>query len=754
MNLYMKVKTHLPSFRAAALYLAVAMPILAIPASLRAATGPEAAPPTNRPAGPMHPASTNLFMALAPKFSAQPPDAEFFQAHIFNRALVPVGRTTPEENQALADALTRYLGRTNKEDQSLITGFLEKYPQSAWKPALLLNLGIAWRHDGYFSRAAGAWQEAWDSSKSASDINDRALADSNLGELVQLYAWVGDDRLGPLLAEVGNRPIVGGSEWTISRARNLRWMLDNQPDKLFKCGPEALRQILSATRTNADVSKLFETRASAQGFSLTRLQQLAVESGLNYQMAKRAPGGVIPPNSVIHWKLNHYGVVVRQDKDRCLVRDTTLADFYGPDMWVSQTALEEESDGYFLIPAGPLPAGWQTVSPEEGQKVFGKGASTIPDQNYFTDKDCLICEILAALDSSSSGMATYSAHLMLVNLHIVDTPVGYTPPVGPATEFTVTYNHKDYTSQANPNYSNLGLGWTFGWFSYVSDNGQNGYRGTPTRYAMNGGVIIHSNYDPYTGLYAPDIDGEVLQYDSVKDRYILTLPDGSEEIFAQPYSTTSSSRNMLLTTIQDPAGNTNGIFYDDLGRVFQVVDAIGQVTTLYYDLPGTYAQYKITRVQDPFNRTAYFQYDFDGRLIETTDTLGISSAFQYGNSSDLQFISQMTTPYGTSTFNYGEGVVKGSFPWLTLQDPNGDTEKLVYSASDSGPPYPEPTAEVPNSVSLWDLDPSGGGGGPGFANDGLSDRNTFYFDKNAYKMSNNGTDLTKATIYPDISHMV
>ena len=46
------------------------------------------------------------------------------------------------ENSALASALTSYAKREGLDDFSSLTGFLETHPQSPWRAALLLDLGL------------------------------------------------------------------------------------------------------------------------------------------------------------------------------------------------------------------------------------------------------------------------------------------------------------------------------------------------------------------------------------------------------------------------------------------------------------------------------------------------------------------------------------------------------------------------------------------------------------------------------------
>src|SRR6266478_10325 len=71
-------------------------------------------------------------------FSAQPTDAEFFSANLFAVPLCAVGRTSLEENRALAEALLAYAQRTEPDDSSALSQFLDHFPQSPWKPALLV----------------------------------------------------------------------------------------------------------------------------------------------------------------------------------------------------------------------------------------------------------------------------------------------------------------------------------------------------------------------------------------------------------------------------------------------------------------------------------------------------------------------------------------------------------------------------------------------------------------------------------------
>jgi YD repeat-containing protein len=72
----------------------------------------------------------------------------------------------------------------------------------------------------------------------------------------------------------------------------------------------------------------------------------------------------------------------------------------------------------------------------------------------------------------------------------------------------------------------------------------------------------------------------------------------------------TSPRRIFLTDVIDPQGQTLHFTYDGQLRLVALTDAIGQVTTIAYELSSD--PLKITKVTDPFGRSARFEYDADG----------------------------------------------------------------------------------------------------------------------------------------------
>lgn len=88
--------------------------------------------------------------------------------------------------------------------------------------------------------------------------------------------------------------------------------------------------------------------------------------------------------------------------------------------------------------------------------------------------------------------------------------------------------------------------------------------------------------------------------------------------------------------------------YDASLRPVAVTDPIGQVTTLAYELAAEST--KITKVTEPYGRFATLTYNAAGELASITDVIGMTSSFLYG---PADFVTSMTTPYGTTRFASG-----------------------------------------------------------------------------------------------------
>lgn len=720
--------------------------LTSMPVQAWAAASAKAAPGPSRPMPPQTrtPIRVNRVVpsvatpALGLVFSPQPTADEIRRARVFEEPLIPIGGTaSPKENKALAQALLTYLKQSDGANTSAVTQFLIDYPRSVWRASLLTNLGLVYRRQGYFSKALEALEQAWRLSKHetapsaplGTGPEARALADRTAGELAELRARLGHEaRLEALLQELNGRTLRGSATEKITAARESLWLMRHRSETVAGCGPYALSRVLASLHRTMDWSRLATLRSSRRGLSLLQLQKLAADVGLKHRMAYRSPGARIPVPAVVHWKVGHYGALVKDEDGRYLVQDPALGGS-GDSLWISAEALNAESSGYFLIADGRRPDGWQAVSVQAGARVWGKGATSgfNTDGNKPRDKKvgggdgdggdhCRTAQS-GSLATGGAAMARYSVHAMLVSLNIEDTPVGYKPPRGPAIPFTVTYNQREANQPANFSYSNLGPKWTFNWLSYIIDD-PNSPPADVKLFVQGGGAETYTGFDPGTQSYAPQLESRAVLVRTSPTSYERRLPDGSTEIFDIPDGATTAPRKVFMTSATDPFGNTVALSYDDRFRLTAITDAIGQVTTLAYELlPPN--QLKITKVTDPFGRFASFGYDGSGRLASITDVIGIRSAFTYSGSGD--FINTLTTPYGTTRFAFGES---GVTRFLEATDPLGDTERVEFRHN--APRIPSNEFLLPSGLRV--------------RNGVLNFRNTFYWDKKAYVEAEAGRD--------------
>jgi len=164
------------------------------------------------------------------------------------------------------------------------------------------------------------------------------------------------------------------------------------------------------------------------------------------------------------------------------------------------------------------------------------------------------------------------------------------------------------------------------------------------------------------------------------------------EVYGQPDGAVAP-RKVFLTEVRDPYGNAATLTYDGQLRLVAITDAIGQVTTLSYEMLEN--PLRITKVTDPFDRSATFKYDEDEKLVAITDVIGMTSEFSYGSG---DFIRSMTTPYGTTTFR------GGTFPlaverYLEATDPLGGTERIEWGDYANLLPSSDPAEDVPTGFA-------------------------------------------------------
>lgn len=719
--------------------------------------------------------SSQISKTKIPKAPAQvempaPPPTKLMAG--LEEQLVATGPVTEEESKDLDAALKAFheaplkaaAGSDYTDFSKPFVAFINAHPNSNWNAALYLNLGLGYYRAGYFSKVFPLLEKAWQLGRNATSFQARLMIDRAVGELARMHARLGHkDELEALFKDIGKRPIGGPATELIQNAHEGLADFHTDPSHAYLCGPKALASVLITLKAGDKQIRIADDALSGEhGFSLHDLAKLADKTRLKYKLIHREPGQPVPVPSVVNWNVHHYAALVAQGNGSYIVQDPTFANISGSPL--TMKVIDAESSGYFLVPESVIKAnpkaGWRVVPKDapEIKGIYGMGDPIISNDNETTTNSCHKNSSSAPSRQSTPipgqsptipgilPMTICNAHTMVVSLNLTDTPLGYSPQKGLPNYVTLYYNQREALQPPTFNYGNVGPKWTLSVTRFIDDNPINANSYPVTEVPGGGGGFLYPNViSGYTGEYFAEPWTGAINFRSPIGGGVPTFTrkkaDGGVEHYTLSDGATTAPRHIYLTSETDPQGNTTTYNYDTSLRLTSIVDAMGRSTTFTYALPGY--PLLLTQVTDPFGRTTQLTYDTSGRLATITDPIGITSSFTY-STTEPTFITNLTTPYGTTTFN---DTPPPSDPFytntrsLTTTDPMGNTDFLYYYRNSTIVPSTDPSAIVPTGMLTN-------------GNGRLEWRNTFYWDKHAFALActlSGGVvtahDYTKAFIY-------
>jgi hypothetical protein len=391
----------------------------------------------------------------------------------FEEPLVPTNAFSRGDDEALLQAIHSYRKQTSPDDFGAFVEFLATHPTSRWRVAVLTNLGLSYYRCGYFSRAIDAWELAWREGKTVTERRSKALVDRAVGELARMHARLGhQERLATLFKEIGSRQVTGPATEALTGAMEGLSIMRGAPGIAYLCGPMALKNLLLSQGASIErVQFIDDYRSGVHGVSLAQVAGLAEKAQLPHRLIFRSANQPIPVPSIVHWKVSHFAAIIGEQDGRFHIQDPT----FGNDLWMTRAALESESSGYFLVPGRGGSEGWRAVSASEANQVRGVGYTSSNEAGATKTNDIMAksCPPSSSEDSPtpvSPHICDYNITEMAVSLHLVDTPVGYAPPVGPSAYVTLTYNQREAGQPANFGWFNVSPKWTLNWLAYIEDD--------------------------------------------------------------------------------------------------------------------------------------------------------------------------------------------------------------------------------------------------------------------------------------------
>jgi RHS repeat-associated protein len=655
--------------------------------------------------------ATNLSLARPPVAPAKlHPDAgaeRNFASLYFPGFAYRLVATGPAAVAPLRAALA-HLSRSGGDDIEGINLYLKRY-RGGFEGSLLLNLALLRQQQGYLSESRNLLSRAWIALKQYRTGILKIQSDRALAELALVETRAGDfEAATRLLKGTKGTSLSGEATERVHLAQEALTSHLRSTSDAASCANDAIH--ILASRLEKPLSEGTVVHSDApNGTSLSALENFARQNGIPVYSA-RCPQGAKPlVPSIVHWKLGHYAVVLGCSGKYVEVLDPS----FGGRKRMSLDAFDAEASGAFLVHEENRDA-WRPLSDLEAIAVTGAGdvGSTSPGCPGGGPPAGGSCK-------SPSGMATYQFSLPMASLLISDSPVGYTPAVGPAVRLDLRYNHREYTDLPST-VSNFGPKWKFNFLQYVEDNPNDPNASPVVRLGFGGWEQNPLNaFDMTSRARLVRISTSPIQY----ARY---LPDGSAEFYTVSDGGTGV-RNVYLTRTTDPWGNAVRISYYTAGgiRINSITDAVGRVTQFsYHFVDGNnnlIDPARITSVTDPYGRSATFKYSTTApyHLLQIQDTIGLQSKFTYSTTANSDFITALQTPYGTTTFSTSDETsdpTNVSNEWTSATDPLHNTERVQFEA--------HPVA-IPNSEAFVPLESR--------FNDYLSYRNSFYWNKLAYK---------------------
>jgi RHS repeat-associated protein len=619
--------------------------------------------------------------------------------------LRPVESPGESESIAFNQALERFALRSQRDDFTSLTDFLDAFPRGAWSPALRLQLAEEYHQTGWYSIALQTLRDLWN-ERGQGTTAEAAVFSTRVGvRLMELSARLGrreeveelESQLSGIHLHPDDVEVVRGVQQGLESMRH-------RPENAFRCGALALERIrVFLNPTDAGHPRILDSISTTNGMTLSAVAALADSLGMRFQMAWRTPGAALPTPAVMHLQIGHFVAVLKERNGRFQLSDPTG----WQTTFARSQAIDHESSGYFLIPAGPLPAGWRPVDSTEAERVFGRNGVLDNDPDATTPRDKQ-SPCSHKLPSASHGMAGWNVHLMLLSQQLFDTPIGYEPPFGPSVSVTMRHTQR----------SNTRFGyrpeWTHEWSGQFYESPLEPLGDLWLQ--DGGGWERFSPLDEEGKLY----QGKIFNVGRVRRTASTNLtwefPDGTQRNYTAFTGTNVAwGRTFYLTSIEDASGNRVSIQGLESGRVTSLTDALGRVTRFYYELtdpglppdrnppggpptsgviPNYFYTNQLTRIVDPFGRVAKFQYakversvsgycngDFgcpfyyyNYDLTNIVDVAGFSSQMAYDPSGLV--ITNLTTPYGTTRFKWGSQYA-GRYA-LEVTDPEGDTERFEY----------------------------------------------------------------------------
>jgi hypothetical protein len=584
-----------------------------------------------------------------------------------------LGDGPPDSAQAatIAEAAAIRPGETPRASLSRLEKFVENFPQSGWTPSLREVLAEHASQHLHYERAMSHWAANLQALREERRPDRKAAADRALAFLTRHLLIAGEmEKLGPLLEEFRYRTLDEGplSAMRTHTAQKYRQVL-KYPTLSYKCGLFALDRMAMSLGWQYPRHLLRDEPSGPAGLSLLDLQKIAGQYGLAVVPVRAVEPGVLPVPSVMHTRLGHFVTLLQQRNGELFVFDPGAK----RESWVPVEDVVEEATGHFLVPGPSLPRGLSALDAIEAARWRGRTTSCPP--NYQEDEDCDEGDEVEWNDGAGDdsapgaprcddgcedccGAAVASVKRHSLNMFFKDRPLIYRPSKGPLIYPKIFW--KRYLEML------LGVNVLGGnWRSHFQMGLQMG-DSVARVFLKNGGMRLYTfPWIEEPGFYAElsdphPRDGSRLRKGNV---WRLEYPNGRVIEFGGPHHPYWTYPSRLINRWGYQLWFNYAVFNDGSKRLVSITDADGKSTLFDYGI--FFGETRLWRIRTPDNRQAIFDYlqtpAGNVLLASIADANGLVSSFTYPDASHPNFPyaegapHTLTTPYGTTTYDYATG---------------------------------------------------------------------------------------------------
>jgi RHS repeat-associated protein len=185
----------------------------------------------------------------------------------------------------------------------------------------------------------------------------------------------------------------------------------------------------------------------------------------------------------------------------------------------------------------------------------------------------------------------------------------------------------------------------------VSDGTRTVSYGYSTTYNPQGDLTSFTDAEGKTSTYTYDTNHQITATLDAQSRLVVSNLYDSQGHITTQFTQGSTNKAWHIywsgwqTTEFDPANGETDYYYDDQGRLVDVVDPLDYETATYYD-----GQNHIIYMVSPLSEISQFVYDGNNNLVQKIDPLGFTNQFVYDGSNNL--IKSIDPRGNASTFGY------------------------------------------------------------------------------------------------------